>query len=109
MNVCANKRYIGSTESSMISGFYSMYFVVRTSFALEMAPVSACALRCHPGHASHPSSSGRHDGLAPGAASVWLRPHRFPSAARQQVHLEEGVSGRDGEVTRKRKDSTMNE
>lgn len=36
--------------------------------------------------------------MAAGARPAWLHPHRLPSAAREQVHLEEGVSGRDGEV-----------
>lgn len=39
--------------------------------------------------------------MAPSPASIWLCPWGLPSAAREQVHLEEGVSGCYGEVRRR--------
>lgn len=62
-----------------------------------------CDFRCHSGHASRPIGSGGGDGLAPSPASIWLGPRGLPSAAREQIHLEEGVSGCYGEVSFKRK------
>lgn len=56
--------------------------------------------RCHSGHASRPIGSGGRDGLAPSPAPIWPCPWRLPPATREQIHLEEGVSGCNGEVRR---------
>ncbi len=56
--------------------------------------------RCHVKYAAHPCISGR-DGLASDSAPHKLRPWKLPSAQRQSIHLEEGMSCGDGEVRQK--------
>lgn len=68
-----------------------------TFFTLCGLPV----FRCHSGHESCPIGSGGRDGLAPSPAPIWPRSRGLPPATREQIHLEEGVSGCYGEVRRR--------
>lgn len=60
-----------------------------------------CDFRRHSGHAGCPAGSGGYDGVATSSAPLWHCPRGLPSAAREQIHLEEGVSGCYGEVRRR--------
>lgn len=60
--------------------------------------MSCLCPRCNTSDAAHPDCPGGHCGVASDPSSHQQYPGQLPSAARQPLHLEERVSGGDGEV-----------
>lgn len=67
-------------------------------FSFIWDDMSCLCPRCNTSDAAHPDCPGGHCGVASDPSSHQQYPGQLPSAARQPLHLEERVSGGDGEV-----------